>query len=67
MLPFLKAVDIKTKEQANTSQLCELGSEFVKSVADVMDNTELFMEVVTDICLLCLVVWRVISVANVIA
>ena len=44
MLPFLKAVDFKMKEQTNINQLCELGSDFVKSIADAMDNnTELFM------------------------
>jgi len=44
MLPFLKAVDVKTKEQANVSQLCEHGSDLVKTVADALDNnSELFM------------------------
>ena len=42
LLPFLKAVDVKTKEHTNVSQFSEQGTEFVKSVADAMDNnTEL--------------------------
>jgi len=42
MLPFLKAVDVKTKEHTTVTKLSELGTDFVKTTADAMDsNSEL--------------------------
>ena len=49
LLPFLKAVDVKTKEHTNVSQFSEQGTEFVKSVADAIDNnTELMTMFYTE-------------------
>ena len=41
MLPFLKAVDMKTKEHANVSSFSELGADLIRTISDSMDNTEL--------------------------
>ena len=38
LLPFLKVVDVKTKEHTKVSQFSKQGTEFMKSVADAMDN-----------------------------
>ena len=43
ILPFLKAVDMKTKEHANISSFSEFGADFVKTISDSMENnSELF-------------------------
>ena len=38
VLPFLKAVDMKTKEHANISSFSEFGADLVKIIGDSMEN-----------------------------
>ena len=38
MLPFLKAIDMKTKEHTNINSFSELGTDLVRTIGDSMDN-----------------------------
>ena len=38
MLPFLKAIDMKTKEHANINSFSKLGTDLVRTIGDSMDN-----------------------------
>ena len=38
MLPLLQAVDVKTKEYANTDQFTELGSDLLKTALESLGN-----------------------------
>lgn len=38
MLPFLKAIDMKTKEHANINSFSEHGTDLVRTIGDSMDN-----------------------------
>ena len=39
LLPFLKAVDIKTKEHANSERFMELGADLLTTVSNLVENS----------------------------
>jgi len=51
MLPLLKAVDIKTKENANNDSFIELGSDLLKTVADTLKSSTEILTMFSEILL----------------
>ena len=45
ILPFLKAVDMKTKEHANISSFSECGADLVKTISNSMENNSKLLDI----------------------
>ena len=50
ILPFLKAVDVKTKEHPNISIFSEFGANLVRTFSDFVENNSELLDISTEPC-----------------